>query len=160
MKRIVHLDSVTRTYHIGDIAVNVLRGVTLSVSEGEFVAIMGSSGSGKSTLMNIIGCLDSPSSGTYTLLSRNINTLRRKELAGIRNTFIGFVFQNFNLIRRTTALENVELPVYYRRGGEKGNERTKAHAALEKVGLADRVYHYCCRGACRKRSGGDGAGPG
>ena len=141
MNCIVNLNSVTKTYHIGEIAVEALRGVSLCINEGEFVAIMGASGSGKSTLMNIIGCLDTPSSGTYSLLSREVGSLPRKELARIRNISIGFVFQNFNLIRRTTALENVELPVYYRRNRGKDHTRERAFAALKKVGLADRLHH-------------------
>ncbi len=141
MNCVVNLNAVTKTYHIGDIAVEALRGVSLKINEGEFVAIMGASGSGKSTLMNIVGCLDTPSSGHYTLLSREVGAMNRIELAGIRNTSIGFVFQNFNLIRRTTALENVELPVYYQRNRGKDNARERARAALEKVGLADRMHH-------------------
>ncbi len=141
MKCIIHLDSVTKTYRIGDIAVEALRGVSLEIYEGEFVAIMGASGSGKSTLMNIIGCLDTPGSGGYTLLSREVSTMNRTELARVRNDLIGFVFQNFNLIRRTTALENVELPVYYHRGPGRVNARERARAALEKVGLAERMQH-------------------
>ncbi|MBN1307632.1 MAG: ABC transporter ATP-binding protein [Chitinispirillaceae bacterium] len=137
----VNLDSVTKTYRIGDIAVEALRGVSLRINQGEFVAIMGASGSGKSTLMNIIGCLDTPSSGQYTLLSREVGAMNRRDLARIRNRCIGFVFQNFNLIRRTTALENVELPVYYQRNRKKEHARERARMALEKVGLADRVHH-------------------
>jgi putative ABC transport system ATP-binding protein len=140
-KNVINLEKVTKTYYIGDIAVKALREVSLRIGEGEFVAIMGASGSGKSTLMNIIGCLDTPDGGTYSLLSRNIGSCSRKELARIRNTQIGFVFQNFNLIRRTTALENVELPVYYQRGNGNDHIRERARNALEKVGLADRLHH-------------------
>ncbi|MBN1578769.1 MAG: ABC transporter ATP-binding protein [Chitinispirillaceae bacterium] len=138
---VVDLKSVRKTYHIGDIAVEALRGVSLRINEGEFVAIMGASGSGKSTLMNIVGCLDTPSSGHYILLSREVGVMNRRDLARIRNTFIGFVFQNFNLIRRTTALENVELPVYYQRDRKKDHAQERARVALEKVGLADRLHH-------------------
>ena len=141
MNCVVNLDSVTKTYHTGEIAVEALRGVSLRINEGEFVAIMGASGSGKSTLMNIIGCLDTPSSGHYTLLSREVGSMNRTDLARIRNTSIGFVFQNFNLIRRTTALENVELPVHYLRDKRKTDTQERARAALEKVGLADRLHH-------------------
>jgi putative ABC transport system ATP-binding protein len=141
MQTIVDLESVTRTYQVGEIAVQALRGVSLRIREGEFVAIMGASGSGKSTLMNIIGCLDSPTSGRYSLLSREVGLMKRADLANIRNTFIGFVFQNFNLIRRTTALENVELPVFYKRKKTKENVRERACKALTTVGLADRMHH-------------------
>jgi len=126
---------------MGDIAVQALRGVSLRIDEGEFVAIMGASGSGKSTLMNIIGCLDCPSEGSYTLLSREVGSMSRSELAAIRNRHIGFVFQNFNLIRRTTALENVELPVHYQRGRKSGSAKERARVALAMVGLADRMDH-------------------
>jgi putative ABC transport system ATP-binding protein len=141
MKCIVNLESITKTYRIGDIAVEALRGVSLRIDEGEFVAIMGASGSGKSTLMNIIGCLDTPSGGCYTLLDENVGSMRKNGLAGVRNNSIGFVFQNFNLIKRTTALENVELPLFYRRKRRADGIRQRAKAALESVGLADRMHH-------------------
>jgi putative ABC transport system ATP-binding protein len=141
MNAVVDLESVTRTYRIGEIAVQALRGVSLRIHEGEFVAIMGASGSGKSTLMNIIGCLDTPTSGRYSLLSREVGSMKRSDLARIRNNYIGFVFQNFNLIRRTTAVENVELPVFYRRKKTKENIRERARQALATVGLADRLHH-------------------
>jgi len=126
---------------MGDVSVKALRGINLSVDEGEFVAIMGASGSGKSTLMNIIGCLDRPTGGTYTLLSHNAGILNRKELASIRNSHIGFVFQSFNLIPRTTALENVELPVHYRHGIPSVKARKLARESLERVGLGERIHH-------------------
>ena len=138
---IVNLESVTRTYRIGEIAVQALRGVSLRIHEGEFVAIMGASGSGKSTLMNVIGCLDSPTSGRYSLLSREVGAMKRADLARIRNDYIGFVFQNFNLIRRTTALENVELPLFYKRDKKRINSREQACQALATVGLGDRLHH-------------------
>lgn len=138
---IVGINNLTKTYTMGDVSVKALRGITLSVDEGEFVAIMGASGSGKSTLMNIIGCLDRPTGGTYTLLSHNAGILNRKELASIRNSHIGFVFQSFNLIPRTTALENVELPVHYRHGMPSVKARKLAREALERVGLGERIHH-------------------
>ncbi|HLV30535.1 MAG TPA: ABC transporter ATP-binding protein [Chitinispirillaceae bacterium] len=138
---IVGINNLTKTYTMGDVSVKALRGITLSVDEGEFVAIMGASGSGKSTLMNIIGCLDRPTGGTYTLLSHNAGILNRKELASIRNSHIGFVFQSFNLIPRTTALENVELPVHYRHETPSVKARKLAREALERVGLGERIHH-------------------
>ncbi len=141
MSFIIRLEAVTKTYHTGDIAVEALRGVDLQIEKGEFVAVMGASGSGKSTLMNIIGCLDTPSTGKYFLLSREVGALPRKELARIRNGYIGFVFQNFNLIGRATAIENVELPLYYRHKREVNNTRLRARAALERMGLTDRLNH-------------------
>jgi len=138
---IVGIKNLTKTYTMGDVSVKALRGINLSVDEGEFVAIMGASGSGKSTLMNIIGCLDRPTGGTYTLLSHNAGILNRKELASIRNSHIGFVFQSFNLIPRTTALENVELPVHYRHGIPSVKARKLARESLERVGLGERIHH-------------------
>lgn len=124
-----------------DVKVHALQGVDLSVKNGEFVAIMGASGSGKSTLLNIIGCLDYPSEGSYTLDGVQVNGLDRRQLADIRNQKIGFIFQGFNLLSRTTALENVELPLLYDRSGRIKEPRQKAIAALEQVGLGDRLYH-------------------
>jgi len=141
MKKLIELNKVSRTYIVGEIRVHALRSVSLTIHEGEFVAIMGASGSGKSTLMNLIGCLDTPDSGFYTFLSQEVGSMSKEKLAAIRNTSIGFVFQNFNLIRRTTALENVELPLYYQRGKNKGSVTQRARAALGKVGLADRMHH-------------------
>ncbi len=141
LQPLILLDRVTRIYRMGDVEVHALRGVSLSVEEGEFVAIMGASGSGKSTLMNTIGCLDRPSSGRYLLGGREISRLRRTELADIRNRTLGFVFQNFNLLPRTTARENVELPLLY--AGVPTRERIRrAVEALERVGLGDRLDHY------------------
>jgi putative ABC transport system ATP-binding protein len=135
---LIRLESVTKTYRMGKVEVNALRGIDLEVAEGEFVAIMGASGSGKSTLMNIIGCLDVPSSGRYLLDGTDVAKLDDDHLAVIRNRKIGFVFQSFNLIPRTTALHNVEMPLIYA-GAPRRRERSVA--ALAAVGLADRAGH-------------------
>ena len=138
---LLDLEAVTKTYHLGDMPVRVLHGISLAIHYGESVAIMGASGSGKSTLMNILGCLDRPSSGTYRLDGRDVSRLSRGDLAEVRNRTIGFVFQNFNLLSRTSALENVELPLIY--AGVGTRERTKkAKAALERVGLGPRLDHH------------------
>ena len=130
-----------KIYRVGDVEVQALRGVTVSVDGGEFVAIMGASGSGKSTLMNIIGCLDTPTKGHYWLEGRELATASADELAEIRNRQIGFVFQNFNLIPRTSALENVQLPLLYR-GVPLREQRALAAEALRRVGLSGREDHY------------------
>jgi putative ABC transport system ATP-binding protein len=135
---LIRLEQVTKTYRMGKVEVHALRGIDLEVGEGEFVAIMGASGSGKSTLMNIIGCLDVPSSGRYLLDGTDVAGLNDDQLATIRNRKIGFVFQSFNLIPRTTALHNVEMPLIYS-GAARRRERSVA--ALEAVGLADRAGH-------------------
>ena len=138
---LLQLDDVTKVYHMGDVDVHALRGVTLSIPEGEFIAIMGASGSGKSTLMNIIGCLDRPTGGHYLLGGEEVSTFDRYALARKRNETLGFVFQSFNLLSRTSAVENVELPLLY--AGLKTSERHKrARAALTRVGLGDRVDHH------------------
>lgn len=139
---VISLEKITKTYHTGEIEVQAVRGVTLAVARGEFVAVMGASGSGKSTLMNTIGCLDRPSTGAYRLDGVEVATLNRNELAELRNAKIGFVFQGFNLLSRTSALENVELPMLYRRPAVPGREqRRRSMAALERVGLGQRSGH-------------------
>ena len=141
MDDVVQLNNVTKVYTMGDQRVEALRGVSATIRRGEFVAIMGASGSGKSTCMNILGCLDVPTSGEYLLEGVSVGRLTRNELAEIRNSKLGFVFQGFNLLPRTSARENVELPlVYARLPGAKRRER--ALAALTQVGLAERADHY------------------
>ena len=138
---LVGIRDLVKIYSMGEVEVRALDGVDLEVGAGEFVAVMGPSGSGKSTLMNIIGCLDRPTSGQYILNNEEVSRLLRNELAGVRNRFIGFVFQGFNLLSRTTALENAELPLIY--AGLTAKERhDRARHALERVGLGDRKDHY------------------
>ena len=137
---LIRLDSICRRYEMGGETVHALRGVSISIKRGEYVAIMGPSGSGKSTLMNIIGCLDTPSSGTYELNGHTVADMDDNDLADIRNREIGFVFQTFNLLSRSTALRNVELPLIYA-GIDIDERREIALAALADVGLADRVEH-------------------
>ncbi len=137
---VIRIQDITKVYQMGEVEVHALRGVSLQVEPGEMIAIMGPSGSGKSTLMNIIGCLDQPTSGTYWLNGEEVGQLSDDRLAAIRNREIGFVFQTFNLLPRTTALENVALPLIY--GGIGRAERIRrAKEALEAVGLADRLHH-------------------
>jgi len=136
---VIHVQDLKKIYHIGEIDVHALRGVSFDVQAGEVVAIMGPSGSGKSTLMNMIGCLDSPSSGNYYLAGELVSNLRDDDLAIVRNQKIGFVFQKYNLLPRATALENVELPLRY--AGINSNRRDLARKALEDVGLSDRMNH-------------------
>jgi putative ABC transport system ATP-binding protein len=135
---VIEIQNIKKTYRMGDVEVNALRGVSFNIERGEMFAIMGPSGSGKSTLMNIIGCLDTPTEGMYCLDGVEVNKLDDDELAAIRNKKIGFVFQTFNLLARTTALDNVELPMIY---GHAPDRRKRALAALEQVGLGDRVRH-------------------
>jgi putative ABC transport system ATP-binding protein len=138
---VIDVKDITKTYKMGDIEVNALNGVTLQIYPGELVAIMGPSGSGKSTLMNIIGCLDQPTSGTYRLDGADTEQMKDNQLAEVRNKKIGFVFQSFNLLRRTSAIDNVEQPMIY--AGVSGKERhTRAKAALDLVGLGDRIKHH------------------
>ena len=137
---LIQARDLSKTYTMGEQTVHALRGVSLDIAEGEFVAIMGASGSGKSTLMNILGCLDLPTSGQYRLVGEAVEAMAQDQLASIRNRRIGFVFQQFNLLPRTSALENVELPMLY--AGVKAAERhARALAALQRVGLGERTQH-------------------
>jgi putative ABC transport system ATP-binding protein len=140
-RAIIVLDNVHKTYDLGEIQVHALRGVSLEVRRGEFVAIMGASGSGKSTLMNIVGCLDRPTKGRYMLNGTDVSDLSKEDLAHIRNREIGFVFQQFNLLSRTTALENVELPTLYA-GIPQEEREERAKKSLERVGLMERAMHH------------------
>lgn len=136
----IKLDKITKTYKMGEIDLQVLKGIDINIHEGDFVSIVGPSGSGKSTLMNIIGCLDSPTTGEYYLDGREISNYKPNELAQIRNEKIGFIFQKFNLLPKLTAYENVELPLIYR--GEKSHTRKeRVEEALKSVGLEDRMKH-------------------
>ena len=137
---LIEVSGLSRIYHVGDSDIAALDSVSLRIDRGEFVSVMGPSGSGKSTFMNVIGCLDTPTSGTYLLEGADVGRLSRDELSGIRNTTIGFVFQGFNLLARTTALENVELPLLYS-GASAQQRRERALEALKTVGLEDRVDH-------------------
>lgn len=141
MKAIIDIRSLRKDYHVGEVTVHALRGIDLEIRQGEFVAIMGASGSGKSTMLNIIGCLDRPTEGTYLLDGVDVASMSKNESAMIRNLKIGFVFQSYNLLSRTSALENVELPLMYNPGIKSRERRERALAALEAVGLADRMGH-------------------
>ncbi len=138
---LIQLNDLTKVYRMGEVEVRALDGISLTIQHREFVAIMGSSGSGKSTVMNIIGCLDRPSSGRYLLAGQDVSRLGRAELAEIRNKTVGFVFQNFNLLARTSALENVELPLLYAEVAGR-DRRRRAGEALARVGLGDRLRHH------------------
>ncbi len=137
----IELRGIKRLYQLEGITVKAIRGIDLSVSNGEFVSVMGPSGSGKSTLMNILGCLDKPTAGSYFLDGVNTSKANSDEFAAIRNKKIGFVFQGFNLLARTTAIENVELPLFYSRQNHKINQKEKAIAALKEVGRGERLHH-------------------
>jgi len=137
--QVIQVNDLTKVYQMGEIEVHALRGVSFSVRQGEILAIMGPSGSGKSTLMNMLGCLDVPTSGDYTLEGELVSSLNDDQLALVRNRKIGFVFQTFNLLPRATALANVELPLRY--AGKNGNRKQLAQEALESVGLGDRIHH-------------------
>jgi putative ABC transport system ATP-binding protein len=140
MNPVIHLETIRKTYFMGTHSLDVLKGINLDIHKNEYVALMGPSGSGKSTLMNILGCLDTPTSGKYVLNNKDVSKMTDDELAEVRNKEIGFVFQQFNLLPRLTAAENVALPLVYA-GVNKKIRMEKAHEALAKVGLADRAHH-------------------
>jgi putative ABC transport system ATP-binding protein len=139
---LIEISDVVKSYQLEEVRVDALRGVTLDIERGEFVALVGASGSGKSTLMNTLGCLDRPTSGSYRLDNRDIVTMNRDQRARIRNEQIGFVFQSFNLLNRTSALENVELPLLYSRGLSRSQRRRRAIEILTRLGLGDRLDHH------------------
>ena len=141
MKKVIELDNIRRDFHVGDEVVHALRGVSFSITEGEFVTIMGTSGSGKSTLLNTLGCLDTPTKGEYYLDGISVRTMSKSERAVLRNRKIGFVFQNYNLLPKTTAVENVELPLMYNTAVSAKERRQRAIDALVAVGLGDRLEH-------------------
>ena len=140
-KTIIQVANLRKEFHVGDVTVNALKGINLSISQGEFVAIMGTSGSGKSTMLNILGCLDKPTSGEYYLDGINVAELDRNRLAEVRNVKLGFVFQSYNLLPRTSAIENVELPLFYNPSVKARERRERAMVALESVGLTSRMHH-------------------
>ena len=140
-KTIIEVKELRKDFYVGDITVHALKGVNMVIKQGEFVAIMGASGSGKSTMLNILGCLDKPTSGSYFLDGISMGGLSKNELAALRNNKLGFVFQSYNLLSRTSALENVELPLFYDSRVKSKERRERAEAALEAVGLTDRMHH-------------------
>jgi ABC-type lipoprotein export system ATPase subunit len=139
---VIRIDTLNKIYHMGEMDLHILKGVSLAIRRGEMVAIMGASGSGKTTLMNIIGCMDRPTDGSYTLDGEEISKVKPDRLAYIRNKKFGFVFQSFNLLARTTALENVELPMLYWSTLSARDREERAMASLTRVGLAERVKHH------------------
>lgn len=141
MKEILRLENIRRNFRVGNEEVHALRGVSFTINEGEFVTIQGTSGSGKSTMLNILGCLDTPTSGNYYLDGVEVQKMSRNERARLRNRKIGFIFQNYNLLPKTTALENVELPLLYNSAISSKERVERASRALEAVGLSDRLYH-------------------
>ena len=141
MKEVIRLESIRRDFQVGTETVHALRGITFTICEGEFVTIMGSSGSGKSTLLNTLGCLDTPTSGEYYLDGVSVRTMDKNQRAALRNRKIGFVFQNYNLLPKTTAIENVELPLMYNPSCTSGERHERAVAALRAVGLGNRLLH-------------------
>jgi putative ABC transport system ATP-binding protein len=140
-KTIIEVNHLKKDYYVGEVTVHALKGINFKIMHGEFLAIMGASGSGKSTMLNILGCLDKPTEGEYRLDGVTVNGMKKNELAGLRNSKLGFVFQAYNLLPRTTALENVELPLYYNNTIRSKERRERAVKALEDVGLADRIHH-------------------
>jgi putative ABC transport system ATP-binding protein len=140
-KNIVDVVDLTKTYQMGEVEVHALRGLSMTINQGEVIAIMGPSGSGKSTLMNILGCLDRPSSGTYTLNGENVQKMQDDQLADVRNRQVGFIFQSYNLLTRATALTNVMLPLRYRRNNGHEDPKKIAEGLLTRVGLEDRMNH-------------------
>ena len=141
MKEIIRLENIKRDFHVGDEIVHALRGVSFTIYEGEFVTIMGTSGSGKSTLLNTLGCLDTPTSGEYYLDGVSVRSMNKRQRATLRNRKIGFVFQNYNLLPKTTSVENVELPLMYNPAFNAAQRKEKAINALMAVGLGDRLMH-------------------
>jgi len=141
MDEIIRLDHIKREFHVGDEVVRALRGVSFTITRGEFVTIMGTSGSGKSTLLNILGCLDVPTSGEYYLDGISVREMSKNDRATLRNRKIGFIFQNYNLLAKTTSIENVELPLMYNRDVSHAQRRERAVNALKEVGLGDRLMH-------------------
>ncbi|MBN1987195.1 MAG: ABC transporter ATP-binding protein [Prolixibacteraceae bacterium] len=137
----IKVSELRKDYHVGEMIVHALRGIDLEINEGDFAAIMGASGSGKSTMLNILGCLDKPTTGEYLLDGVNMRELNKNQLAGLRNKKLGFIFQSYNLLPRTTALENVELPLFYNSKIKAKERKERAIHALEQVGLADRMDH-------------------
>ncbi|MCO6174578.1 ABC transporter ATP-binding protein [Flavobacterium sp. NRK F10] len=140
-KIIIKIEELKRSFVMGDETVHALKGISFAIKEGEFVTIMGSSGSGKSTMLNILGCLDQPTLGTYEIDGVSVKELSKNELAGIRNEKIGFIFQSYNLLPRTTSIENVELPLFYNNEVTSTERKEKAIEALKLVGLSERLYH-------------------